>query len=110
MDTASIAWELDAELSGWPLYPMLGPCDHANMRSKLNCLLCFLALALPVLLLALWLSAQTTKVVGVIKGRVVTSDGTSVKGAEVHAELLGRPTAKAIRYVTADEAGEFLID
>jgi hypothetical protein len=30
-------------------HPALGrePCDHADMRSKLNCLLCFLALALP---------------------------------------------------------------
>ena len=30
-------------------YPALGPepCDHADMRSKLNCLLCFLALAFP---------------------------------------------------------------
>ena len=30
-------------------YPALGPepCDHADMRSKLNRLLCFLALALP---------------------------------------------------------------
>ena len=45
-----------------------------------------------------------------IKGRVVNSDGISVKGAEVHAELLGSPTFKVIRYVTADEAGEFLID
>jgi hypothetical protein len=80
------------------------------MRSKLNRLLCFLALALPVLLLALSLSAQTTNEVGVIQGHVVNSDGISVKGSEVHAQLLGSPMATAIRYVTADEAGEFLID
>jgi hypothetical protein len=46
----------------------------------------------------------------VINGQVVDTDGTPVRAAKVHAELLGRPMAKAIRYVTADDAGTFLID
>jgi hypothetical protein len=62
------------------------------------------------LLLALSLSAQTRTETGLIKGRVVDKDGTPVKAAQVNAELLGTPMAKAIRYVTADETGTFLID
>ena len=62
------------------------------------------------ILLALTLSAQTRAETGVIKGRVVDKDGTPVKAALVNAELLGSPMAKAIRYVTADETGTFLID
>jgi Carboxypeptidase regulatory-like domain len=62
------------------------------------------------LLLAVSLSAQTTAETGVIEGRVVDRDGTPVKAAKVNAELTGTPMAKAIRYVTADEAGTFLID
>src|SRR5579862_544049 len=63
-----------------------------------------------ILFLALSLSAQTTEEAGVIRGRVVDTDGTPVKAAKVHGELLGRPMAKVIRYVTADDAGTFLID
>jgi hypothetical protein len=63
-----------------------------------------------LLVLPVTLRAQVAPSQGVIRGRVIDEGGVPVGGANVHAELHGMPTTKAIRYVETDSLGLFLID
>jgi hypothetical protein len=66
---------------------------------------------LPLLAIAFLTPAQSKDLgEGVIQGVVLGEGGQPVRGAKVHAELIGVPMAKLIRYVETDESGFFLID
>lgn len=66
---------------------------------------------LPLLAISFLTPAQGTGVgEGLIQGVVLGEGGRPVGGAKVHAELIGVPMAKKIRYVETDENGFFLID
>ncbi len=47
---------------------------------------------------------------GVVNGTVINEVGQFVAAAKVHASLVGRPMAKAIRYIETDKDGRFSID
>lgn len=71
----------------------------------------FRRLWLPLLAISFLTPAQGTGVgEGLIQGVVLGEGGRPVGGAKVHAELIGVPMAKKIRYVETDENGFFLID
>ncbi|HYL82813.1 MAG TPA: carboxypeptidase regulatory-like domain-containing protein [Candidatus Angelobacter sp.] len=74
---------------------------------KRHCVTCLIALSFSFLCA----TRSTAQEKGAIRGTVIDSDGSPIAAAKVNATLLtGQPTSKAIRYVSTDSDGRFLID